>query len=128
MIALLVCAGLEFTRREIVAKIHIGEATLAKRVTEFATTAAGDLTLEEFDQRGRALENEQMALLESTQPSEEGAAPGCCCIHIGAPCLCFYGIKFCCKHVQVSDLCLCADDFCCIHKCVPDTCLRGIKS
>ena len=77
-------AGLEFTRREIVAKIHIGEATLAKRVTEFASTAAGDLTLEEFDQRGRALEDEQMALLESTQPSEEGAAPGCCCIHIGA--------------------------------------------
>ena len=82
---LFVCAGLEFTRREIVAKIHIGEATLAKRVTEFATTAAGDLTLEEFDQRGQALENEQMALLESTQPSEEGATPGCCCIHIGAP-------------------------------------------
>ena len=75
--------GLEFTRREIVAKIHIGEATLAKRVTEFATTAAGDLTLEEFDQRGLALESEQMALLESTQPTEEEAAPGCSCIHIG---------------------------------------------
>ena len=81
-----ICAGLEFTRREIVAKIHIGEATLAKRVTEFATTAAGELTLEEFDQRGRALETEQMALLESTQPSEEEAAPGCRCIHIGAFC------------------------------------------
>lgn len=67
------------------AKIHIGEATLAKRVTEFATTAAGDLTLEEFDQRGRALENEQMALLENTRPSEENADPGCSCIHIGAP-------------------------------------------
>lgn len=76
--------GLEFTRREIVAKIHIGEATLAKRVTEFASTAAGELTLEEFDQRGRALETEQMALLENTQPSEEQAAPGCRCIHIGA--------------------------------------------
>lgn len=74
--------GLEFTRREIVAKIHIGEATLAKRVTEFASTAAGELTLEEFDQRGRALETEQMALLENTQPSEEQAAPGCRCIHI----------------------------------------------
>lgn len=84
-----VFAGLEFTRREIVAKIHIGEATLAKRVTEFATTAAGDLTLEEFDQRGRALEDEQMALLESTQPTEEAAASGCCCIHIGVPRLCF---------------------------------------
>lgn len=82
-------AGLEFTRREIVAKIHIGEATLAKRVTEFATTAAGDLTLEEFDQRGRALEDEQMALLESTQPTEEAATSGCCCIHIGVPRFCF---------------------------------------
>ncbi|KAL3163023.1 hypothetical protein ABBQ32_009450 [Trebouxia sp. C0010 RCD-2024] len=74
--------GLEFTRREIVAKIHIGEATLAKRVTEFATTAASDLTLEEFDQRGRALESEQVALLENTKPSEEEADPGCSCIHI----------------------------------------------
>lgn len=76
-------AGLEFTRREIVARIHIGEATLAKRVSEFATTAAGDLTLDEFDTRGREIETEQMALLENTQPCEEESAPGCRCIHIG---------------------------------------------
>lgn len=76
-------AGMEFTRREIVARIHIGEATLAKRVSEFATTAAGDLTLDEFDLRGREIENEQMAMLENTQPSQEDSMPGCRCIHIG---------------------------------------------
>jgi len=76
-------AGMEFTRREIVARIHIGEATLAKRVSEFATTAAGDLTLDEFDVRGREIENEQMALLENTQPSQEESVSGCRCIHIG---------------------------------------------
>ena len=74
---------MEFTRREIVARIHIGEATLAKRVSEFATTAAGDLTLDEFDVRGREIENEQMALLENTQPSQEESVSGCRCIHIG---------------------------------------------
>lgn len=115
MILLLMPAGLEFTRREIVAKIHIGEATLAKRVTEFATTAAGELTLEEFDQRGRALENEQMALLESTQPSEEGSTPGCCCIHIGAPHVFMYGTKLCCIHKYVSHPCLSSNDFSCLH-------------
>ena len=74
---------MEFTRREIVARIHIGEATLAKRVSEFATTAAGDLTLDEFDVRGREIENEQIALLENTQPSQEESVSGCRCIHIG---------------------------------------------
>jgi len=66
-----------------VARIHIGEATLAKRVSEFATTAAGDLTLDEFDTRNRELESEQMAMLEKTQPSEEESVSGCRCIHIG---------------------------------------------
>ncbi|KAL0050009.1 hypothetical protein WJX82_002680 [Trebouxia sp. C0006] len=74
--------GMEFTQREIVARIHIGEATLAKRVSEFATTAAGDLTVDEFDVRGREIENEQMALLENTQPSQEESVSGCRCIHI----------------------------------------------
>ena len=74
---------MEFTQREIVARIHIGEATLAKRVSEFATTAAGDLTLDEFDVRGREIENEQMALLENTQSSQEESVSGCRCIHIG---------------------------------------------
>lgn len=78
--------GLEFTRREIVSKIHIGEATLAKRVSEFATTSAGTLTIEEFDTRSREIEAEQTALLEAAaHPIEDNSEPGCHCIHIGKP-------------------------------------------
>lgn len=81
--------GLEFTRREIVAKIHIGEATLAKRVSEFATTSAGALTMNEFDNRAQEIEAEQMALLENIQPVEDpNKDPGCTCLHIGEPLLC----------------------------------------
>ena len=74
---------MEFTSREIVARIHIGEATLAKRVNEFATTAAGELTYDEFDTRGREIESAQIAMLEKSQPSEEETVPGLRCIHIG---------------------------------------------
>ena len=75
--------GLEFTSREIVSKIHIGEATLAKRVSEFATTSAGSLTMTEFDTRSREMEIEQLALLENTPAAVESSGPGCHCIHIG---------------------------------------------
>ena len=79
-----ITAGLEFTRRQIVAVVHIGEATLAKRVSEFATTAAGALTLTEFDTRCRELEEEQQALLESPPAQTETEIdPDYCCIHVG---------------------------------------------
>ena len=74
---------MEFTSREIVARIHIGEATLAKRVNEFATTAAGELTYDEFDTRGQEIESAQLAMLGKSQPSEEATVPGSRCIHIG---------------------------------------------
>ena len=77
---------MEFTSKEIVARIHIGEATLAKRVHEFATTAAGDLTYDEFDARVREIESAQLAMLEKSQPSEEESEPGQRCMHIGEPC------------------------------------------
>lgn len=78
--------GLEFTRREIIAKIHIGEATLAKRVSEFATTAASSLTKDEFDARAREQEAEQAALLAGIpQDDNPDRDPARNCVHIGEP-------------------------------------------
>lgn len=35
----------------MVSVVHVGEATLAKRLTEFTATGAGDLTADEFQVR-----------------------------------------------------------------------------
>lgn len=43
--------GFERTKKDVVSVVHIGENTLAKRLNEFATTSAGDLTAEEFQAR-----------------------------------------------------------------------------
>ncbi|EIE20930.1 cyclin-like protein [Coccomyxa subellipsoidea C-169] len=48
--------GVEKSKRDVVNIVHVGEATLAKRVKEFALTTSGDLTIEEFEDEGRALE------------------------------------------------------------------------
>ncbi len=54
-----VSAGFERRKAEIVSVVHIGETTLAKRVSEFAQTSAGELTATEFELRASELRIEQ---------------------------------------------------------------------
>mmetsp|Transcript_6518 Transcript_6518/g.24218 ORF Transcript_6518/g.24218 Transcript_6518/m.24218 type:complete len:509 (+) Transcript_6518:688-2214(+) len=49
--------GFERSKRDVVSVVHVCEATLRKRLTEFERTDASGLTVEEFD--SRALEYEQ---------------------------------------------------------------------
>ncbi|BDA42484.1 probable transcription factor IIIB 90 kDa subunit at N-terminal half [Coccomyxa sp. Obi] len=48
--------GIEKSKRDVVNIVHVGEATLAKRVKEFALTTSGDLTVEEFEDQIKELE------------------------------------------------------------------------
>ena len=43
--------GLSRGKKEVVSVVHVCEATLQKRLSEFQQTGASDLTVEEFDQR-----------------------------------------------------------------------------
>ena len=76
--------GYERSKRDVVAVVHVGEATLRKRVTEFENTPSAMLSVEEFDVRARDYEKEQAALAESGAPLLLGAPGGITaltCIH-----------------------------------------------
>ncbi|KAK9817299.1 hypothetical protein WJX72_012355 [[Myrmecia] bisecta] len=75
--------GFEKTKRDVVAVVHVGEATLAKRVKEFALTSSSELTVEEFEAQVREIDQSQQAQLDSMQPTQ--LAPfAAACQHIGA--------------------------------------------
>eukprot|EP00798_Chlamydomonas_sp_ICE-L_P004544 gene4544-14722_t len=57
-------------RRDIIAVVHIGWSTVERRVREFANTSFGDLTVEEFDEKGIAMDREKGA------PQGEGGTVG----------------------------------------------------
>ena len=57
--------GYERSKRDVVAVVHVGEATLRKRVTEFENTKAATLSVDEFDSRAKELEKEQLALADA---------------------------------------------------------------
>ena len=62
--------------------VHVGEATLAKRVREFVLTASGSLTVEEFEARAREWDTEARATLSIGAPAPAASAGGC--VHLGA--------------------------------------------
>ena len=57
--------GYERSKRDVVAVVHVGEATLRKRVTEFENTPSAQLSIDEFDARAKDYEKEQAALADS---------------------------------------------------------------
>jgi hypothetical protein len=76
--------GFRRSKRDVVAVVHIGEHTLARRLDEFASTTAGELTFQSFENHARAIEAETQLLLQDAQPEEapsslaiEAAKTGC---------------------------------------------------
>ena len=57
-------AGFDKSKRDVVAVVHIGQSTLSKRVDEFASTAAAELTVEEFEDSVRADDRAQQQLVQ----------------------------------------------------------------
>mgnify|MGYP006131690415 CR=1 FL=1 len=57
--------GYERSKRDVVAVVHVGEATLRKRVTEFENTKAATLSVDEFDAKAKEFEKEQAALADA---------------------------------------------------------------
>lgn len=65
--------------------VHVGEATLAKRVKEFALTTSGDLTVEEFEDQIKELEaqtKKELQLNTIGAPAPAHIQGGC--PHLGA--------------------------------------------
>lgn len=84
---LIATAGCEKSKRDVVNIVHVGEATLAKRVKEFALTTSGDLTVEEFEDEVRALEaqhKKELQLNTIGAPAPAHTTGGCS--HLGARC------------------------------------------
>jgi transcription factor IIIB subunit 2 len=84
---LIATAGCEKSKRDVVNIVHVGEATLAKRVKEFALTTSGDLTVEEFEDEVRALEAQHKKELQFNTigaPAPAHTTGGCS--HLGAHC------------------------------------------
>ena len=84
------CAGIEKNRQDVVGVVHVGEATLLKRVKEFALTASSNLTAENFENQIVQLQEQhkksaQLLALKSKAPSEDGVAQ-VGCLHIGSNC------------------------------------------
>ena len=61
-------AGFEKTKADIVRVVHVGEATLAKRLSEFTHTSAGELTVDEFEVMDKRLAIQQDRSLDAMQP------------------------------------------------------------
>ena len=64
--------GYERSKRDVVAVVHVGEATLRKRVTEFENTPSASLSIEEFDARAKDYEKEQAALADGGDAARRG--------------------------------------------------------
>eukprot|EP00898_Chlorokybus_atmophyticus_P004409 jgi/Chlat1/496/Chrsp103S01101 len=72
--ALLIAAhahGFERSKRDVIAVVHVCEATLKKRLTEFESTEASALTISEFEQQAKELET-QLQLEEAAAQAGEG--------------------------------------------------------
>ena len=76
-------AGVEKNRQDVVGVVHVGEATLLKRVKEFALTASSNLTAESFEKQVVQLQEQhkkssQQLALKTAAPSQDSEAPvGC---------------------------------------------------
>ena len=74
-------------KKDVVNVVHIGEHTLAKRLTEFTATEAGALTKRQFEEQDGLLESSQQQALEDATPSAApaGVLAGCEHMNMGAP-------------------------------------------
>jgi transcription factor IIIB subunit 2 len=81
--------GAPRSKEEVVAVVHVGVATLAKRLAEFEATPAGGLTAEEFDGRAAAAERAAEAALAALPAPGSAAALALAgaltCMHAGTP-------------------------------------------
>jgi transcription factor IIIB subunit 2 len=81
--------GAPRSKEEVVAVVHVGVATLAKRLAEFEATPAGALTAEEFDARAIAAERAAEAALAALPAPGSAAALALAgaltCMHAGTP-------------------------------------------
>jgi transcription factor IIIB subunit 2 len=71
--------GFAKAKRDVVNVVHIGEHTLAKRLTEFSSTEAGALTRSEFEAHDELLKKREQEALESAPSSAAptGSLAGC---------------------------------------------------
>lgn len=73
--------GYERTKRDVVAVVHVGEATLRKRVTEFENTPSAQLSIDEFDARAKDYEKEQAALADNGVALLDSNCTELSCVH-----------------------------------------------
>lgn len=66
--------GFERSKRQVVAVVHIGEQTLARRISEFTCTEAGGLTRLELEARMDAVDRAEVAAVELGLGSERPLA------------------------------------------------------
>ncbi|KAL4527312.1 hypothetical protein Ndes2526B_g08985 [Nannochloris sp. 'desiccata'] len=74
--------GYAKAKRDVVDVVHIGEHTLAKRLTEFSSTEAGALTRLEFEAHDELLKHREQEALESAVPSAAPAGLLAGCEHL----------------------------------------------
>ena len=67
--------GFQLAKADVVRIVHVGEATLDRRVTEFADTDAGALTVVEFEDRSKQIEDEEQLQIEAMEPLPALPAP-----------------------------------------------------
>ena len=67
--------GFQLAKADVIRVVHVGESTLDKRVAEFADTAAGALTVVEFEDRSRQIEDEEQLQIDAMEPLPALPAP-----------------------------------------------------
>lgn len=77
-------AGHPKTKRQIVDVVHIGEFTLSKRLSEFATTPAGEMNKKQFIEHSEMIENEEKKAIENTKGEEAPKNLLGGCMHVAA--------------------------------------------
>ena len=75
--------GFSPSKRDVVAVVHVGEATLKKRLTEFENTPSAALSIEEFDAQARTFEQEEEANQNLLSLPESSMAV-LSCVHKGS--------------------------------------------
>ena len=73
--------GFSPSKRDVVAVVHVGEATLKKRLSEFENTPSAALTAEEFDSQARLFEIEEESNRSLAALPSAGSMSVLSCVH-----------------------------------------------
>ena len=84
--------GVPRSKREVIAAVHVGETTLAKRLSEFEETSTGSMTAEEFKHHAHELEERQRLELEGAAAEQAGEL---ICVHQGVPGYAHFALGLC---------------------------------